>query len=90
MWQFLLGLFIGANVSLFLYAIILAGNAQEKPQFAEVVEVGPGLEVDGKLEKMLVKKGDKVVVNKYAGTEVKYEGEDYIIVKQSDILAVVE
>ena len=70
--------------------IILAGNAQEKPQIAEVVEVGPGLEVDGKLEKMLVKKGDKVVVNKYAGTEVKYEGEDYIIVKQSDILAVVE
>ena len=70
--------------------IILAGNAQEKPQFAKVVEVGPGLEVDGKLEKMLVKKGDKVVVNKYSGTEVKYEGEDYIIVKQSDILAVVE
>lgn len=70
--------------------IILAGNAQEKPQFAEVVEVGPGLEVDGKLEKMLVKKGDKVVVNKYSGTEVKYEGEDYIIVKQSDILAIVE
>ena len=70
--------------------IILAGNAQEKPQFSEVVEVGPGLEVDGKLEKMLVKKGDKVVVNKYSGTEVKYEGEDYIIVKQSDILAIVE
>ena len=70
--------------------IILAGNAQEKPQFAEVVEVGPGLEIDGKPEKMLVKKGDKVVVNKYAGTEVKYEGEDYIIVKQDDILAIAE
>ena len=70
--------------------IILAGNAQEKPQIAEVVEVGPGKEVDGKLEKMLVKEGDKVVVNKYAGTEVKYEGEEYIIVKQDDILAIAE
>ena len=70
--------------------IILAGNATEKPQIAEVVEVGPGAEVDGKLEKMLVKKGDKVVVNKYSGTEVKYEGENYIIVKQEDILAIAE
>ena len=70
--------------------IILAPNAQEKPQIAEVVEVGPGKEVDGKLEKMLVKKGDKVVVNKYAGTEVKYEGEDYTIVRQDDILAIAE
>ena len=70
--------------------IILAGNAQEKPQIAEVVEVGPGKEVEGKLEKMLVKKGDKVVVNKYAGTEVKYEGEEYTIVKQDDILAIAE
>ena len=70
--------------------IILAANAQEKPQIAEVVEVGPGKEVDGKLEKMLVKKGDKVVVNKYAGTEVKYEGTDYTIVKQDDILAIAE
>ena len=61
--------------------IILAPNAKEKPQIAEVVEVGPGREIDGKLEKMLVKKGDKVVVNKYAGTEVKYEGEDYTIVR---------
>ena len=70
--------------------IILTANAQEKPQIAEVVEVGPGREIDGKLEKMLVKKGDKVVVNKYAGTEVKYEGEDYTIVKQDDILAIAE
>ena len=70
--------------------IILTGNSGEKPQIAEVVEVGPGKEVDGKLEKMLVKKGDKVVVNKYAGTEVKYEGVDYIIVKQDDILAIAE
>ena len=70
--------------------IILAANAQEKPQIAEVVEVGPGKEVDGKLEKMLVKKGNRVVVNKYAGTEVKYEGEDYTIVRQDDILAIAE
>ena len=70
--------------------IILAPNSKEKPQIAEVVEVGPGREIDGKLEKMLVKKGDKVVVNKYAGTEVKYEGEEYTIVKQDDILAIAE
>ncbi len=70
--------------------IILAGNAQEKPQIAEVLEVGPGGDVDGKEVKMLVKKGDKVVVNKYAGTEIKYEGENLIIVKQGDILAIVE
>ena len=70
--------------------IILAPNAKEKPQIAEVVEVGPGREIDGKLEKMLVKKGDKVVVNKYSGTEVKYEGEEYTIVNQDDILAIVE
>ncbi len=70
--------------------IILSGNAQEKPQIAEVIEVGPGKEIDGKVEKMLVKKGDKVVVNKYAGTEIKYEGQDFIIVKQEDILAIAE
>lgn len=70
--------------------IILSGNAQEKPQIAEVIEVGPGKEIDGKLSKMLVKKGDKVVVNKYAGTEIKYEGQDLIIVKQDDILAIAE
>lgn len=70
--------------------IILTSGAQEKPQVAEVVEVGPGKEVEGKLEKMLVKKGDRVVVNKYSGTEVKYEGEDYIIVRQDDILAIAE
>ncbi len=70
--------------------IILSGSAKEKPQIAEVLEVGPGGEVDGKEIKMLVKKGDKVIVNKYAGTEIKYEGQELIIVKQSDILAVVE
>ena len=54
--------------------IILTANSQEKPQIAEVVEVGPGKKVDGKLEEMSVKKGDNVIVSKYAGTEVKYEG----------------
>lgn len=70
--------------------IILASGAKEKPQIAEVIEVGPGGNVDGKEVKMMLKKGDKVVASKYAGTEVKYEGEEYIIVKQSDILAIVE
>ncbi|MBO5348918.1 MAG: co-chaperone GroES [Clostridia bacterium] len=70
--------------------IILTSSAKEKPQIAEVLEVGPGGTVDGKEVKMYIKKGDKVVLNKYAGTEIKYEGEDLIIVKQSDILAIVE
>ena len=70
--------------------IILTANSQEKPQIAEVVEVGPGKKVDGKLEEMSVKKGDNVIVSKYAGTEVKYEGVEYKIVNQDDILAVVE
>ncbi|MCI9063353.1 MAG: co-chaperone GroES [Clostridia bacterium] len=70
--------------------IILAGKAQEKPQIAEVIEVGPGKKVEGELQVMDVKKGDKVIVSKYAGTEVKYEGEEYIIVKEEDILAIVE
>ena len=70
--------------------IILAGNAQEKPQIAEVIEVGPGEKVDGKIEEVVVKKGDNVIVSNYSGTEVKYEGQEYIIVKQEDILAIVE
>lgn len=70
--------------------IILSSGSKEKPQIAEVLEVGPGEIVDGKEVKMTVKKGDKIVVNKYAGTEIKYEGEDLIIVRQSDILAIVE
>ena len=70
--------------------IILTANSQEKPQIAEVVEVGPGKKVDGKLEEMSVKKGDNVIVSKYAGTEVKYEGVDYKILNQDDILAIVE
>ena len=69
--------------------IILSAGAKEKPQVAEVLEVGPGGMVDGKEVQMTVKKGDKVIVSKYSGTEVKYEGEDYIIVKQGDILAIV-
>lgn len=70
--------------------IILAGTAQEKPQEAEVIAVGPGGMVDGKEIVMQVKAGQKVIYSKYAGTEVKLEGAEYIIVKQSDILAVVE
>ena len=70
--------------------IILAGSSQEKPQVAEVVEVGPGKLEDGKLQEMYVKKGDNIIVSKYAGTEVKYEGKEYIIVKQDDILAIVD
>lgn len=70
--------------------IVLPGQAKEKPQQAEVVAVGPGGMVDGKEVKMEVKVGDKVIYSKYSGTEVEIEEVDYIIVKQSDILAVVE
>lgn len=70
--------------------IILAAKAQEKPQEAEVLAVGPGGVIDGKEVKMQVKVGEKVIYQKYAGTEVKLDGEEYIIVKQSDIIAVVE
>lgn len=70
--------------------IILTGNAKEKPQVAVVVAVGPGGLVDGKEVKMIVKVGDKVLTSKYAGTEVKVDGEECTIVRQSDILAVVE
>ena len=69
--------------------IILSSGAQEKPQIAEVIEVGPGEVIDGKAETMNVKKGDNIIVSEYAGTKVKYEGEEYIIVKQNDILAIV-
>ena len=70
--------------------IILAGSAKEKPQVAEVLAVGPGGVVDGKEVVMQVKVGDKVITSKYSGTEVKIDGEEYTIVRQSDILAVVE
>lgn len=70
--------------------IILAAAAKEKPQVAEVVAVGPGGMVDGKEIVMTVKVGDKVITSKYSGTEVKCDGVEYTIVKQGDILAVVE
>ena len=70
--------------------IILTASSKEKPQIAEVLEVGPGGNVDGNEIEMYVKKGDKVVLNKYSGTEIKYEGEELIIVRQNDILAIVE
>jgi chaperonin GroES len=69
--------------------IILSSAAQEKPQFASVVAVGPGV-VDGKEVKMYVSVGDKVIASKYAGTQVKIDGEEYTIVNQSDILATLE
>lgn len=70
--------------------IILAGSAKEKPQVAEVLAVGPGGMVDGKEVVMQVKPGDKVITSKYSGTEVKFDGEELIIVRQGDILAVVD
>ncbi|GMQ65096.1 MULTISPECIES: co-chaperone GroES [Vallitalea] len=70
--------------------IVLPTGAKEKPQEAEVVAVGPGGMVEGKEVKMEVKVGDKIIYSKYAGTEVKLEDNEYIIVKQSDILAIVE
>ncbi|MCR4435185.1 MAG: co-chaperone GroES [Clostridiales bacterium] len=70
--------------------IVLPGTAKEKPQVAEVVAVGPGGVVDGKEIKMEVKVGDRVLMSKYAGTEVKIDGQEYTILRQSDILAVVE
>jgi chaperonin GroES len=70
--------------------IILAGSAKEKPQVAEVIAVGPGGMVDGKEVTMYVKVGDKVITSKYSGTEIKIDKEEFIIVRQNDILAVVE
>lgn len=70
--------------------LILAASAQEKPEMFEVVEVGPGGTVDGNEVKMTVSAGDRVIVGKYSGTTVKVDGEEYSIVRQSDILAVVE
>lgn len=70
--------------------IILAGSAKEKPQVAEVVAVGPGGLVDGKEVVMTVKIGDRVITSKYSGTEIKVDGTEYTIVRQGDILAIVE
>ena len=69
--------------------IILTGNAKEKPQVAEVLAVGPGGNVDGKEVTMHVKVGDKVITSKYAGTEIKMDGDELMVVRQNDILAVV-
>ena len=70
--------------------IILSSAAQEKPQFASVVAVGPGGVVDGNEVKMYLKPGDRIIVGKYAGTQVKLDNEEYTLVKQSDVLAIVE
>ena len=70
--------------------IILTGSAKEKPSVAEVISVGPGGVVDGKTVTMTVKPGDKVITSKYSGTEVKLDDEEYVVVRQSDILAIVE
>lgn len=70
--------------------IVLPGTAKEKPQMAEIVAVGPGGVVDGKDIKMEVAVGDRVLISKYAGTEVKLDGQEYTILRQSDILAKVE
>ena len=70
--------------------IILTGSAKEKPDMSEVVAVGPGGIIDGKEVKMVLNVGDRVIVGKYSGTEVKLDGEEYTVVAQSDILAIVE
>ena len=70
--------------------IILAGSAKEKPQVAEIVAVGHGGLVDGKEVKMFLNVGEHVLIGKYAGTEIKLDGEEYTILRQSDVLAVVE
>ena len=70
--------------------IILPGSAKEQPQMAQVIEVGPGGFVDGNEVKMVVSVGDKVIYSKYAGNEVKLDGQEYIILRQSDILAIIE
>ncbi len=70
--------------------IVLPGSAKEKPQIVEVMAVGPGGIVDGNKVEMEVRVGNKVLISKYAGTEVKVDGEEYTIVKQGDILAIVE
>lgn len=70
--------------------IVLPGTAKEKPQIAEVVSVGPGGVIDGKEVSMTVKQGDRVILNKYSGTEIKLESQEYTIIAQKDILATVE
>ena len=69
---------------------IIISSSKDSSHIAEVISVGIGKVVDGKIEQANISKGDKVVINKYSGTEIKYEGEEYIIIKQEDILAIVE
>ena len=87
---FILLIFPGRATKIYKSGIIRAGTAKEKPQVAEVLAVGPGGMVDGKEVEMIVKVGDKVLTSKYSGTEVKVDGEECTIVRQSDILAIVE
>ena len=70
--------------------IILSAASKEKQQIGEIIEVGPGNKVDGKIEPICLKKGDKVLINKYSGTEIKYNGEEFLVVAENDILAIVE
>ena len=70
--------------------IVLPDSAKEKPQEAVVIAVGPGKEADGRMTEMQVREGDKVIYSKYSGTEVKFEEEEYVIVSQDDIMAIVE
>ena len=70
--------------------IVLPGTAKEKPQMAEVIAVGPGGMIDGKEVKMELKVGDKVIARKYAGTEIKLEGQEYIVLRQADVLGIIE
>lgn len=70
--------------------IILAGSAKEKPTIAEIISVGPGGIVDGEKVEMYLTAGDKVLLSKYAGTEIKLDGQEYTILRQSDVLAIVE
>lgn len=70
--------------------IILSAASQEKPQISEVIEIGPGKKMNGKIEEVSVKKGDLVIINNFAGTEVKYEGEEYILINEEDILAIIQ
>ena len=70
--------------------IILATSSKEKPHIAEIIAIGPGGNVDGNIVEMYVKEKENIIVNKYAGTEIEYEGEEYVIVRQSDILAIID
>ncbi len=70
--------------------IILSGVIKENPQIAEVIEVGDGEKINGEIQEMLIQKGDTVIINKYTGTEIKYEEKEYIIVKEEDVLAIIK